>query len=521
MHKFLISFIIACSLLSAAKATAQSTGRPVDALYFHSDFEKKQFTGFAESRKMDRIAMLLAVDSLSSDPSYTDLSASVNDLIQNLEKKLGNERSMAKKVKHIFRQVHENYFSRYELGAPFHRIFRGSVFNCVSGSALYALVFEHFKIPYVIKETPTHVYIVVDPDKENILVESTDPAAGYMNPDEKFKRNYIDHLIKMKLITAQDLEIEGLSSLFNRTFFDKDNITIDQLIGLQYYNFGVEQLNRKNYLSAHRFFEKANFIYPSVRIAYFSTISLAATLDNADYSKLSQVDAYVKLYNISNDYKEEGFLNDFERMTQMYLIEKNNASYYEEIYQKIKTGISDTSFVRSIDLVYHTEKGRAAYLAGNYKKAMEYLEKALIQNPQHLEVRMRYLHCVTESARNSDLNKSLKIVEEQCAKFPFLLEYQEIMKIYSLCYLVLSASEFEIDNRQKGMDLLKKFETFKADREFQPVEEAIAAAYGSAWASYARIGKRDQARAFLLKGLEYAPGNKELSRQLRIANEAR
>lgn len=60
-------------------------------------------------------------------------------------------------------------------------------------------MFDELGIPYSIKETPTHVYLIADPNGEQILIETTDPVKGFAEFSNGFKQNFISTLLAQKL----------------------------------------------------------------------------------------------------------------------------------------------------------------------------------------------------------------------------------------------------------------------------------------------------------------------------------
>lgn len=490
-------------------------------LHFHSELERKYLGEFIRSGQLNRLAILLSVDSTATEDHLEKLSKDFNELIQSIDKKVRGEKTTSKKVKYIFSTIHNNYLRKYILGTSFREIFSSGAYNCVSGSALYGLIFDNYGIPFEVKETPTHVYLVVNADGEKITVESTDPNMGYFKPDDKFKKQYVDYLVKVKLVTQDEVSRKGTDKIFNENYYDNDKITLDQLVGLQYYNYGIEAASNKNFPLAYNYFEKAHRIYSSEKIKYLSTLCLAAQLDNSTFSELADVDNLINLYNSLEGEEQEKFVNQFAQITQKYLIELNKAEYYDKVYARLTAGISDTSFLKQIALIYNWEHGRASYLKGDYKGAMTYLAEAIKVSPENLELQSMMSSCLLEGLRYvNDYAKGIKILDENVAQYPFLADNPNTLKAYSIYYLLIAAAKFEGDNRQEGIKYLKKFEGLKDNKEFPMPDEVIGGAYGAAWASYARAGQRDVAKSYIQKGLKYAPYSEELNHKMKVIQDS-
>jgi hypothetical protein len=66
------------------------------------------------------------------------------------------------------------YLKYYKLDSFFPDIFSTKTYNCVNGTALFAIIFDEINIPYHILEVPNHVYLIAYPSTLKIGVESTD-----------------------------------------------------------------------------------------------------------------------------------------------------------------------------------------------------------------------------------------------------------------------------------------------------------------------------------------------------------
>ncbi|MGB0177310.1 MAG: hypothetical protein ACPF9D_09090, partial [Owenweeksia sp.] len=68
----------------------------------------------------------------------------------------------------IFDAVQDNWLVKYQYENRFADLLKNGYFNCVSSTALHALLLERFNVPYTITEEPQHVYLVAQPENENI-----------------------------------------------------------------------------------------------------------------------------------------------------------------------------------------------------------------------------------------------------------------------------------------------------------------------------------------------------------------
>ena len=196
--KYLLTFSI---LVFTSSLFSQDSLVSVSEVHFSSDFEREAFLKFKKTSGKELLLPLLLTTSSSANAETTKL---INDKILILTNKLSSEgvntKKNDKKIKTVYNQVHSTFLKKYQEDVRFQDIFTNGNYNCVTASALFALVFEQLNIPYEIKEEPTHVYLLAYPNSSNILVETTTPLSGFLSFDDRFKQNFIEVLKNQKII---------------------------------------------------------------------------------------------------------------------------------------------------------------------------------------------------------------------------------------------------------------------------------------------------------------------------------
>jgi hypothetical protein len=94
-----------------------------------------------------------------------------------------------------------------------------------------------------------------------------------------------------------------------------------------------------------------------------------------------------------------------------------------------------------------------------------------------------------------------------------------VNQAYGNLYLVMAGSYFEANNEKQALAYMKKFEKVAENKDIQCNEGLIGLSYSAAWGYYVRMQKREYAKQFINKGLQYAPFNTELQHKKRIAAE--
>jgi hypothetical protein len=248
MRKGVLIFILPILVLvQVATALAQSSDKPA-AYYFNL------YSGSS-------------VRSSSSGSNFLKFS-------QKLAKRKGqkNDRQF---LKYVFSKTHQRYLRTYSNYATFNAINERGVYNCLTGTALYALLLKDLGYDFKIIETNYHIFLVVNTDAEGkILFEATDPVKGFI-ADERAVEKRIARYREDQFVTADAGKNYYLYSfkLFNE-------VNLDQMLGLLYYNEAIQAFNDHQLQAAVVDLDNATTLYNSPRISEFSKIILLCVMQS-------------------------------------------------------------------------------------------------------------------------------------------------------------------------------------------------------------------------------------------------
>ncbi len=330
-------------LFSFRSLPAQSSDSLVryHELTFTSDFEKQVFDQLRKQPDYnDALALLLASYPGVNQQMHSSVESQVRHTLDELKDK-GLGKSNAKTIKTVYGTVHDQFLRKYELENNFGEIFSNGNYNCVSASALYGVILSELNIPFSVKETPNHIYLVAYPQTDKILIESTDPATGYFQLSNEFVNNYLERLMKAKLISKAEYESGQKTELFNKHFFSKeDDIKLKQLAGLQYYNLGLYAISKEKHREAMQHFSKAYLLYPSDRISYMLEYTTTYLASQSKYTQPEDAQYLVRLSRFNTkdtELVERKILKgEFGRITEAQLINKNDLTLYENTFQYLR-----------------------------------------------------------------------------------------------------------------------------------------------------------------------------------------
>ncbi len=218
---------------------------------------------------------------LSTDKSKTVSTEDLKSFVQKLESKKHTFKKESEFLQYTFSQTHRKFLKHYKQYCTFTELVDNGTYNCLTATALYALLLNHFQIDYTIVETNYHIFLLAKTEHGTILLETTDPLNGFIdkpNQIEKristYKQNELMQSTNEKVLYAYNF------NLYNA-------VDLDQMLGLMYYNLAIDAYNHQEIQSAIAYLDQAILRYQSPRIDEFSTIILLTLQE-------SKLDASVK-----------------------------------------------------------------------------------------------------------------------------------------------------------------------------------------------------------------------------------
>ena len=218
----------------------------------------------------------------ASGSDHTSIEA-FDHLIQRLEKK--NTSSERDFVRFIFAKTHSQILKHYRNEAEFHELFKNGAYNCLTGTILYSLIFNHFGIRHQVIETNYHIFMIVNTVQGDVLLEATDPIKGFV-----YDQKEIEDRIQLYKEDGYAFQRDGKAA-YQFKFNLYNTVSQPELLGLLYFNLSVASYNKQNLHTAIDYLAKSSAFYNSIRIDEFSAILLhAVSQSNLDeQAKLQQV----------------------------------------------------------------------------------------------------------------------------------------------------------------------------------------------------------------------------------------
>lgn len=511
------SFCLWLVLLSL-NSWGQDTLVSINEIQFVSEDEREAFHTYFEKGERDYFKLF----SLSGKTPSIQSKEKFLTYLKGMGYEKMADKKQDKKVKFIYENVHKTFLDKYEAKTLFSDIFSSGNYNCVSATALYCMAFDYFKIPYTIKEKPTHVFPVAYPNNQQVIVETTNPLVGSFAFTDQFKASYIENLRKQKLISSQEMASSSVNNLFDQHFFKEDvNITMQQLVGIQYMNDAIFKLEAEDAWGSMNQFEKAYLFYPSENIANGMLVTCLKAFqqrtkkDTAHAFLLAKLSRFEK-FGVTTDVIK----GEFGNTTNTLLFDQGKNGEYEKYYATLNKHLRNKVIKEEIDFVYYYEYGRYYYNQGKYFQSQPYFEKAFALRPNNQEIQSIYLQLLQRSlTAATDSKEALDLLQKAEKENPVLATNSNFKRYQAMAYLFKFNDDF-VNNRPIDGDKARlQFESLvSSDKDVSVEPEYVGQAYSTAAVYYFKKNQINKAKYYLDKGLELAPNNRELINRKRMIN---
>ena len=225
-------------------AQLQPGGNP-----YHSAFEAQVLVQAQSRADVDALSLFLC----GHPEADAQLVASYRQALErNVNDILADARPQSR-ADALFRGLRARMLARYAPIADLHDVFSTGAFNCVSATALMAVVYTEAGLGIEIQEQPRHVYLYAHEGGHRLRIETTAADFGAIRES------------KGKSVSGKPSRSHGTQ-----------HIDLIALAGLQYYNQGLSALDQDAPIAAMDAFYKANLLYPSTRVQEMLPVAAAA-----------------------------------------------------------------------------------------------------------------------------------------------------------------------------------------------------------------------------------------------------
>ncbi|MCO4291740.1 hypothetical protein NF867_02555 [Solitalea sp. MAHUQ-68] len=498
-----------------------SIAQTIDTSVYRNKIEEQCFDSFGKTKKVNHLLLLMNTSSKEiNEQLYKTAEEKIDKFLSNYNTSDPKLKSV-NSLKSIYKNIHAQFLIKYNISVDFKDIFTSGQYNCVTASALFALILDRLGIGYSIKEATDHVYLVVGETGNNMVFETTTPGATVLTFDQKAKERFVEYLEKNKLIKENEVEALGVDSLFNKFFFSEIPINLTHLIGLQYYNQGLDYLNKSDFVNAYKEFSKSSMLYSNEeRLKYLKSACLVSLLTYVKSGREEESAYYLAKYaNIRySDFNQLLLKDIYSNISDKLLIKNQEEERYTKIFNQTFALVIDSLAQVDIKRITYYHFSKYYYLKNQFKESLKYLDKLYFMNNNDLEIQGYITYIVTNNLSNSQLNaKIIGEVDSAIAKYPFLASNERIyqLQLANLAYQV--SKKYEFGEIAKGEEYLNRLKSTlkKSTLSYGSSGELLAEAFGSAAGYYVRKKQYKTAQALLNNALNYLPDSERLRERIK------
>ena len=205
--------------------------------------------------------------------------------VSRMENKRSSFRDDHEFVSYLFRKTHQKVLRFFNSQASFDETLSRGTYNCLTGTAVYAMLLAHFGLPYTIVETNYHIFILTETNRGRVLLEATDPFHGFSDKTEAIEKRIAGYR------KNEIAETDARKKYYRFSFNLYNEVTLDQLLGLLHYNLAITNYNSGEILSAIGHLDQALELYNSPRIEEFTRVMQYSVVGSA-------LEAPVKAYYV-------------------------------------------------------------------------------------------------------------------------------------------------------------------------------------------------------------------------------
>jgi hypothetical protein len=509
MIRWSVLFLLAVCLQTLL---AQAPSRVLPFIHFSDEREEKSFNKLLEEPTSDDVlTVLLLTDPDRKGIPVDDARGRLTTFIDGHKDKKGAPLS-EKHLRQIFNEVQSSFLVRYDAQALFADLFTKGDFNCVTASALFALILNDLGIPYGIHLTPDHMYLATVVQGDPAVIETTDPVRGVFVVSPLARKKYVQELLRAKRISQGQIDSLGLDGALATLVTNDTVIDLRATVGTHYHNAGVFAADR-DLLKGIGQLAKAYSLHASPDTKDLLQMALLRHVDQLTYDTFEDVRFLLDTYAfIEIPTMDRLIPTDHARLLDKHLIHRGDTAFANAMLAAFLEVLRTEEARRKIRFQHHAEMGRYHVLKRQWDPAVEHLLIAYAMEPDHVQVSA----LVTESLVNRlerlpDRSSYAAHLDELVARHPELKGTPGIQHCYQIVYLIAAEDHFNIDERRKAELFLKQFEELYGLSEDLPVN-AVARAYIAGWRSWARARDSDKARSYIARGLKIAPFNEDLHR---------
>lgn len=500
-------FLLLITNLAYSQNTKDSIVRFED-LRFHSTFEQTALTNYVKHQK-DTFNLFLAIDENMTAEEADMLFTKYSQLYDEFDQKKISEKKINTKIKLGYSIVHSKFLDKYNSNEYFPVMLRSGTYNCVSASMLYAMVFDKLAIPYKVKVSSNHVYLIANPGSNSTVIETTNPSFEKAVFTGEFKQQYVTYLRSSKLISDDEYKNKSVEEIFEENYNQVRDAEFNNLAGFQYYNKALATLQDNKIDNGLMLAQKAYFFYPDQQVKTLLYTALLVEIEKSSFEKVQDID-YLAQFSRFEDNDMSDIVLIFNNIINNFLQYTNKENYCDSLYQRFIAKISDKKLSEEIRFGYNMQM---SYRYANSDNVEKYISKAIMIKGNHHDACIIMENCLRKKLfAISNSMVLLDTIAKLEKRYENITCAESILKEHQLkAYLNLANQMYDKNKIADGDLYLSKFESnCQAPVSNEYLRPWIESTYRAISAYYRDKGNKTKANRYTTTGLVYVPDSRLL-----------
>ncbi len=248
---------------------------------------------FVQAQESILSALLETTPVVSSDAIQQEM----NEFTQIFLAKKADSKNEVRFLRSLVNKSHRRFLKHYKAYSQFNEAFESGNYDCLSGTAFFSVMLNRLGYSYKIIETNYHIFLLVQTNEGEILLETTDRLAGLKTNAKEIGQTLAGY--KQNRLSASTAEVTYY--LYQTQLFRE--VDALQLSGLLYFNQAVVAYNQHNWTLCSEKLAKARTAYNNPRVEelteiLFHSVSLSDIESTAKSQLLQQLKPHVKFSSV-------------------------------------------------------------------------------------------------------------------------------------------------------------------------------------------------------------------------------
>jgi hypothetical protein len=524
MLKVFINILLLQIISSFSQAATPDSLVYFSDLSFRNKAEKEVYYNLKKVQNDDEMLRLF----LYIKPFEDSISIEHSEKILNefIEQKVGQIKKddEEKKIKILVDLVNKTFLKRQKEKCYFQETIETGNYNCFTSTAIYTLLLSKLNIPYQLKENTNGFELIAYPEGKKIGIETGASGKKCFEFAEYFRNKWTKSMFYARIIPSAEFEKGYSEELFEKYYFKTSTLSPKQLASIMLCNLSFQAADENKAEEAFNDMQKSYILYPNERnqvtLKYqiFNTLGKYNYENSVDYNKVLYLCRYRNIGD--NEITNDLISSEFLRFVTKQLTLKISLKEIENKYLLMTNKINDSLLLSALTYIYNSEIAQTIIHFKTYEvDALNYLESAYKIKPEEQALKSLIFESLNEKIeKEKDATIVLGVVNNYSSKFDYLDKSFSTRTIKVNCYLNIAYKNFMNGKPLEGDENMKRGEQLCTQYGIKPSFESTENSYLSAAKYYYKKGDKLKAKAYLLKGFEYAPDSKLIQDKLKLFN---